>query len=236
MVRSPAPSPARPRALARACSAILVCACAQACSPAPAPPSGPPLDVEALFPPPTITLAATTALAATAMSAPEPAPSAHPSASATGTLALPVSDPPCQRDEDCGYDPEGRRCGADPRWNKQPPVVDQGMICYCDAQTSACALLRVDPVPCEGDTSCAVHLDPRPHPVRASAAHPYEKPRPCRSPKRGAAPETRRHVTCERTNICTMHTRECARSATTGPQAAPDPGAPRAPIHARQAP
>lgn len=129
---------------------------------------------------------------------------------ATLAPSSPAPEAPCQRDDDCGYDPTARRCGADPRFNKQPPLVDQGVVCYCDAATSACALLRVDPAPCESDTSCAVRLDPRPHPVRASADLPYKKPAACRRPKPGDPRATLRHVTCERTNICTMFTRECA--------------------------
>ena len=164
-----------------------------ACSPAvqPAPQPGPALDIAALFPHPT-----SPDPAASTAAAPAPAPAPAPT--------------PCQSDQDCGYDPTRRTCGADPRFNKQPPLVDQGIVCYCDSVTNACGALRVDPAPCEGDTSCAVRLDPRPHPVRASAAPPHQKPRACRAPRPGEPRRTLRHVTCERTNICTMHTRECA--------------------------
>ncbi len=168
-------------------------ALAAACSPAPPPPDDPRLDVSALFP-----------TAAPSLASPPPAETTAPIA----TVA-PAETAACRADDDCRYDPVGKRCGADPRYNKQPPLVDQGIVCYCDATAASCALLRVDPAPCEGDTSCAVRLDPRPHPVRADAAHPYRKPRACRSVKPGAARRTDRHATCERTNICTMHTREC---------------------------
>ncbi len=107
----------------------------------------------------------------------------------------------CLDDGDCGYDPAGDRCGSDPRYNRQPPIVDQGIVCYCEE--SRCAMLRVAPVPCEGDRDCAVRPDPRPHPVRASAARPHEAGRACR--------DFTLSTTCERTNICTMHRHRCGR-------------------------
>ncbi|WP_437722772.1 hypothetical protein [Sorangium sp. So ce861] len=107
----------------------------------------------------------------------------------------------CAIDADCGYDPASERCGADPRLNRQPPVTDQGIVCYCDA--GACALLRVLPVPCEGDHDCAVAREPRPHPVRATRERPHEKGRPCR--------DLTMSTTCERTNICTLHRHACPR-------------------------
>lgn len=115
----------------------------------------------------------------------------------------------CRTDADCGYDPTTGRCGADPRLNKQPPLEDQGLICYCDDAARTCALLRVEPVPCEGEAACAIALDPRPHPVRATRERPYEKPKLCLPPKPGTPHETRYDTTCERTNICTMHVRDC---------------------------
>lgn len=115
----------------------------------------------------------------------------------------------CQADDDCGYDPVTERCGADPRLNKQPPLEDQGIVCYCDA-ARACATMRVWPAPCEGEEACAIELDPRPHPVRSTRERPYVKPKLCLPPKQGKPRETRYHTTCERTNICTMHVRECA--------------------------
>lgn len=110
----------------------------------------------------------------------------------------------CRSDADCGYDPASNRCGSDPRLNKQPPTVDQGIICYCESARAACEILRVLPVPCEGDHSCAVNLDPRPHPVRATRNRPHERARPCRD-----LPFT---TTCERTNICTLHRVKCTSS------------------------
>jgi hypothetical protein len=107
----------------------------------------------------------------------------------------------CAADVDCGYDAASGACDSDPRSNRQPPIVDQGILCYCDADRRACATLRVPPVPCESDASCAVRHDPRPHPVAASATFPHERGRPCR--------ETTITITCERTNICTMHRHAC---------------------------
>lgn len=114
--------------------------------------------------------------------------------------AKPPAPPPlaCGADPDCGYDPGADRCVADPRANRQPPIVDQGIVCYCDDR-ALCATLRVPPVPCESDASCAVRLDPRPHPV--AAAHPHEHGKPCR--------DFTLATTCERTNICTMHRLAC---------------------------
>jgi hypothetical protein len=108
-------------------------------------------------------------------------------------------EPPCAADADCGYDPALDRCAADPRANRQPPLRDQGIICYCGNR--ACSTLRVAPVPCEFDASCAVRDDPRPHPVAASREHPHERGRPCR--------DFTIATTCERTNICTMHVLPC---------------------------
>ncbi|WP_437673469.1 hypothetical protein [Sorangium sp. So ce131] len=105
----------------------------------------------------------------------------------------------CAGDADCGYDPANERCGSDPRLNRQPPLTDQGIVCYCEA--GACALLRVVPVPCEGDHSCAVAHEPRPHPVRATRERPHEKGRPCR--------DFTLSTTCERTNICTLRRHVC---------------------------
>ncbi|WP_437777773.1 hypothetical protein [Sorangium sp. So ce1097] len=112
------------------------------------------------------------------------------------TRALPTA---CTDDAGCGYDPATERCGADPRLNRQPPLTDQGVVCYCDA--GACALLRVLPVPCEGDSDCAVAHEPRPHPVRATRERPHEKGRPCR--------DLTLSTTCERTNICTLRRHTC---------------------------
>ena len=81
--------------------------------------------------------------------------------------------------------------------------MDQGIVCYCDDARSACARLRVDPVPCEGDGSCAVDPSPRPHPVRASEAHRHERGRRCK--------DFTLATTCERTNLCTLHRLECPR-------------------------
>jgi hypothetical protein len=108
----------------------------------------------------------------------------------------------CLTDSDCGYDPAGDRCGTDPRYNRQPPIVDQGIVCYCDEPGQACAILRVPPVPCEGDADCAVSRSPRPHPVRADRDNPRERGRPCR--------DLTLSTTCEQTNICTLHRHECS--------------------------
>jgi hypothetical protein len=107
----------------------------------------------------------------------------------------------CSADRDCGYDPASDACDSDPRSNRQPPLRDQGVLCYCDDGARRCATLRVPPVPCEGDASCAVNRSPRPHPVAADAEHPHEKGRVCR--------DFTISTTCERTNICTMTVHEC---------------------------
>ncbi len=137
-------------------------------------------------------------------------PSAKPPLLAKSATFAGENETPCRTDADCGYDPSSMVCGTDPRFNKQPPVIDQGVICYCEKTNNACSLLRVLPVPCEGDTSCAIVLEPRPHPIRATAEHPYQKPKTCTKPKPRTPSVTVHHATCERTNICTMLSRECA--------------------------
>jgi len=136
---------------------------------------------------------------------PPPRPSPEPIAPLAPADEPPVAPPPplaCAADADCGYDPGGDLCVADPRANAQPPLIDQGIVCYCD-DGARCATLRVPPVPCELDSSCAVRRDPRPHPVAADAAHPHERGRRCR--------DFEIATTCERTNICTMHRLVCGR-------------------------
>ncbi len=114
----------------------------------------------------------------------------------------PARELACQRDEACGYDPQSKACDADPRSNRQPPLVDQGIVCYCDERAHQCRTLRVLPVPCESDASCAIDPLPRPHPVAASDAFPHERGRACR--------DFTVATTCERTNLCTMRRLECA--------------------------
>lgn len=160
-----------------------------ACAPPPAAPVEPPAPIAAAPPEPT---------------APPITPDAAPP-------TPPPPEPACAADADCGFDPARDLCVADPRANRQPPIVDQGVVCYCES--ARCASLRVPPVPCESDASCAVRADPRPHPVRADAAHPHERGRPRCD---GGAPETAARdfvfsTTCERTNICTMHRHRCRR-------------------------
>jgi hypothetical protein len=141
--------------------------------------------------------------------APVPEPPAAPLASEPSTApasvppsaAPPAPEPTCASDDACGYDPKADRCVADPRANRQPPIVDQGIVCFCEQQR--CGTLRVPPVPCEKDASCAVRADPRPHPVAAEAAHPHEHGKPCI--------DFVFSTTCERTNICTMHRLSCRR-------------------------
>ncbi|MFO0743386.1 MAG: hypothetical protein U0270_46390, partial [Labilithrix sp.] len=89
------------------------------------------------------------------------APSSVEIPAAPGGSASPKEHSVCRTDADCGYDPTTGRCGADPRLNKQPPLEDQGLICYCDDSARTCALLRVEPVPCEGEPACAIRHDPR---------------------------------------------------------------------------
>ncbi|MBK8251977.1 MAG: hypothetical protein IPK82_04845 [Polyangiaceae bacterium] len=175
---------------------IAVCA---ACTPEPPLSPGPRPNVSALFaaPPPTVE---------------PPIPEAN--AAAETTVAEPFQPEPfeCVSDDDCRYDPSHVRCGTNRAFNKQPPVIDQGIICYCEQTPNTkaqCAILRVDPAPCEGEASCAVRMDPRPHPIRADAAHAYQKPGVCIAPKKGETRRIDRYTTCERTNICTMHVREC---------------------------
>ncbi|WP_437951773.1 hypothetical protein WME98_14045 [Sorangium sp. So ce296] len=139
-----------------------------------------------------------TTRAASAGGQDDPAATAGDDAALPRGQAFPTA---CAIDAECGYDPAGERCGADPRLNRQPPVTDQGIVCYCDA--GACALLRVLPVPCEGDHDCAVAHEPRPHPVRATRERPHEEGRPCR--------DLTMSTTCERTNICTLRRHACPR-------------------------
>jgi len=132
----------------------------------------------------------------------EPASAAHaPSGAPSAASGSSPPDAACAADEACAYDPVRDRCLVDPRANPQPPVVDQGIVCYCDA--ARCGTLRVQPVPCESDASCAVQKDPRPHPIAADSAHPHERGRRCR--------DFVFTTTCERTNICTMHRLRCPR-------------------------
>jgi hypothetical protein len=105
----------------------------------------------------------------------------------------------CAVDSECGYDPVHDACGTEAEFNRQPPLVDQGIVCYCEERR--CHVLRVPPVPCEGDAGCAVKMMPRPHPVAASAAVPHEEGKVCR--------DYTISTTCERTNICTMHRHKC---------------------------
>lgn len=190
-------------------ASLLVACLASACAPEAAPPPGPRPNLDSLFPP-----SHTTGILAPRPSS-LPAGSAAPSPPSSPFPPSPASpaspeQPPCGSDADCGYDPTTARCGADPRWNKQPPLVDQGLVCYCDTASRACALLRVEPVPCEAESSCAIRFDPRPHPVRASSAHPYQKPRRCLPPWGTQASAEELFTTCERTNICTLNRRVCA--------------------------
>jgi hypothetical protein len=122
-------------------------------------------------------------------------------AASSGPTPPAPPDPPCAADADCGYQPDRDRCANDPRANRQPPIADQGIVCYCEAASRRCATLRVPPVPCESDASCAVSLDPRPHPVAADAAHPHERGRACR--------DHAFSTTCEHTNLCTLHALAC---------------------------
>lgn len=107
----------------------------------------------------------------------------------------------CRDDAECGYDVTHEVCDTEGRFNRQPPMVDQGIVCFCEE--GRCGVLRVRPVPCESDASCAVNPLPRPHPVAASAEHPHERGKVCR--------DYVISTTCERTNICTMHRHACPR-------------------------
>ena len=128
-------------------------------------------------------------------------PALAPQASPGGASEL-ARTSACRIDDDCGYDPAGNRCGNDPRYNRQPLLVDQGVICFCDDTARTCQTLHVWPVPCEGDASCAVSVDPRPHPVPATVSRPHEHGKACA--------DFTISTTCERTNICTMHRLACA--------------------------
>jgi hypothetical protein len=147
-------------------------------------------------------------------SLPEPSRHDDGEAQAAPPAAPTGVEPGCAADPECGYDPTLARCLADPRANPQPPIVDQGVVCYCEAghdggdphtpgPAGRCAALRVLPVPCESDASCAVSADPRPHPIPSDRAHPHERGRPCH--------DFVLSTTCERTNLCTMHRLSCPR-------------------------
>lgn len=105
-------------------------------------------------------------------------------------------EPPCRADTECRFDPSSVRCGTNPSFLPQPEIVDQGHLCYCDDARGSCEHLRVLPVPCESDASCAVDPLPRPRPVAASGALPHR----AWTEVAGFAYA----VTCERTNICTL--------------------------------
>ncbi|HVY47074.1 MAG TPA: hypothetical protein VHB21_14400 [Minicystis sp.] len=140
---------------------------------------------------------------APAAAVPTPPPAASPRAKAPAPPRRPELPPErltCASDEGCRFDPVTEQCGNDPHYNRQPDMVDQGVICHCDG--GRCGTLRVWPVPCESDDSCAVALAPRPHPVAASARAP-------RLPRTACAFGATYSVTCERTNICTLHRHAC---------------------------
>lgn len=116
----------------------------------------------------------------------------------------------CALDDDCRLDASTGACAVDPSLSATTPLVDQGTTCLCDA--GACRALTARPVACEGDHSCAVRLTPRPHPV-ARGLSPADLPElPCSA---GATEALR--VTCERTNLCTLHRSPCKG----GPRAPP---------------
>ena len=182
--------------------AVIVAVSCAGCAPAAPPPEGPTVEMTALF---GGVETASPGQTGTLQGARETSTSeADPRANRQSEQAR------CAADEDCGYDPVTERCGADPRLNKQPPLEDQGIVCYCEAVSRQCETLRVWPAPCEGESACAIALDPRPHPVRATRERPYVKPALCLPPKPGKPRATRYDTTCERTNICTMHVRDCA--------------------------
>jgi hypothetical protein len=114
-------------------------------------------------------------------------------------------DVPCASDEACGFDPGRARCVVDARANRQPEIVDQGILCYCDA--GRCATLQVPPVPCESDAACAVAREPRAHPVAADAVHAHGPKNPCREANR----EIALSAVCEQTNLCTLRRHTCRR-------------------------
>jgi hypothetical protein len=148
-------------------------------------------------------------LAELASESPAPPPTSSPTSAPTSVLEAPLpaasASEACTADEGCGFAPAIGRCVADPRANQQPAVVDQGIVCYCDA--GRCATLRVLPVACESDASCAIATDPRPHPIAADAAHPHHAGRPCR----GATGPFALSAACELTNLCTLRRHACAR-------------------------
>lgn len=104
----------------------------------------------------------------------------------------------CENDGDCGYDPESKVCGSDPSFNRQPPLKDQGILCYCEA--NQCARLEIKPIPCEGDQHCGILMAPRPHPVLFGEGAVHKTP---------CAEGSQYKATCERTNICTMSLLSC---------------------------
>jgi len=115
--------------------------------------------------------------------------------------ASPADPQSCNADNDCGFDPETKQCGPHPSFNHQPPLKDQGIICYCEQKR--CAQLGIQPIPCEGDFDCGILLEPRPHPVFFKSSAPNAL-------HHTACSEGIRYTaTCERTNICTLNRIPC---------------------------
>jgi hypothetical protein len=136
---------------------------------------------------------------------------AHPAVTASPAPLEPVSRvspeagrpaSPCSSDDECRLDVGAGACAVDAALAATTPLVDQGTTCLCEG--GACRSLTAQPVACEGDHSCAVRLTPRPHPVRRGLSSSDVPEVPCSA---GATQALR--VTCERTNLCTLHRAPC---------------------------
>ena len=93
------------------------------------------------------------------------------------------------------------RCALPRRSPRQPAAPDRRSGRRLLLRGRSLRRARVLPVPCESDASCAVSVDPRPHPIASGSGAPSRAGRPCR--------DFVLSTSCERTNLCTLHRLPC---------------------------